>query len=166
MIKEYCQTFLEQSSVVKEMKNLNIYFLRSDGILIYSLEKNTEFSCDQRSLGALISGIGQAALSVMELIKAKDFSHEFNRFKFSFETSDCGLFLLPIKNKEDVFFMAVVYEKQVNPAALKNKLRNVFFSFIKGLEGMNTTETNKKNENLFENITDDEINELFSFAGI
>ena len=61
--------------------------------------------------------------------------------------------------------MGLFYRDEINPAVLKNKLRRVSQQIIQEMdvyfEARKTLE-----QPLFENITDDEIEKLFSFAGV
>lgn len=117
-------------------------------------------SKDAQSLGALLVGVWQASEAASELL-----SKDNAEMGLSFQNSNNGFFLLGPTEKNPKVFWAVLLENQVNPGKIKvvmKKLRN-HFDDLKILEGI---EASKNDSFLFKNITEEEVDDLFSFAGI
>ncbi|MDD0854671.1 hypothetical protein HBN50_16275 [Halobacteriovorax sp. GB3] len=138
-----------------------IIFARRDGVPLYS---QSSFSDDieKDSIGALVSGVWQAARSLVDFLPADD---ESDIFRLSFDTSSRGIYLLPVMHKGDEYQLGIIYRNMVNPGAMKSKLRiirNELELFLD--EVFNGEEESLKEDYLFEDITDDEMDNLFSFG--
>lgn len=134
-----------------------VFICRRDGVLVCAGQSDER---NESSYGALIGGIWQAAYSLMQI------NHEFSEdlFRLSFDTSDSGVYILPLMPKSgDFLFLACLYREELNPGHLKSKLRGLKTS----LEDVEWKEREEEiEEALFENITDEEIDKMFSSAGI
>jgi len=157
---------------------VNASVIREDGITIYStLAAGT-------TLGVLANSAWQASAA---LVKHMGHNGEEFEFRFSFETSSDGTYVLPFHFLGDDFILAIFYRDVTNPGVLKNKVRNTKEDLCKFLleSEMNlkakfknnilerSTEQNcgeqlqsndRKNQ-LFNGLTDDEMNGLFSRLG-
>ena len=143
----------------KEINSLPIFLCRRDGVLLHAHNQET-FPGDIQSAGALMSSVWQAAEALADYLgDTADVREEF--FRLSFDTSEKGVYVLPLFVEEEMFFLGAFFKDHRNPALVKNQLRHlVRSSAFKEL-------TPKKETNqgyLFENITDDEIDQMFSFV--
>jgi hypothetical protein len=155
---------LNLNLLVKQFFNENDYnkissrlaLVRGDGIIIYS---NAEDSFESSSIGALVSGVWQAAESLNSIISNNN--EDFD-FRLAFDTTENGLYILPIDVLKETFYICSIYKEEVNPAKLKRNLRllkenlEVFLSEYK-------EEISTRNDYLFSNITDAEMDNLFKF---
>jgi hypothetical protein len=150
--------------MVKQFFNENGYdkissrlaLVRADGIIVYS---NSSDSFESSSIGALVSGVWQAAESLNSIISNDNEAYDF---RLGFDTSENGLYILPINILKESFYICSIYKEEVNPAKLKRNLRllkqnlEVFLSEYK-------EEISTRNDYLFSNITDVEMDNLFKF---
>ena len=83
-------------------------------------------------------------------------------FRFSFDTSSSGIYILPLDINSKKYYLGAIFYNQINPAILKNELKKLLFSFQS--EILNFDEEEVKNQSfLFGNITDKEMNDIFTF---
>jgi hypothetical protein len=146
-----------------DLQNLSIFLCRNDGVIIFS-QSGLSSSLDESAIGALIAGVWQAAGALTSFIPSagiEDF------FRLSFDTSSRGVYVLPVKaiDGREYYFGSIYYDA-VNPGLLKSKFR----SLRDDLEGFVSTLTicgdkEDKSTFLFDNITDNAMDQLFSFAG-
>ena len=141
--------------------NVGVVVTREDGIAIYS-----SLSKDKSSYSALMAGIWQASRETMGLISENLNEHEF---RLSFDTSSSGLLVLPLEVEKKLFLLGAVYTDQTNPAQVKVKLRVLRDKLSQYLrENKDEEKINKIGEKakfLFKDISDDEMDNLFSFVG-
>ena len=113
------------------------------------------------SVGALVVGSWQAVMAVSDFM---DEGVEEEDFRLSFDTSDTGIYVLPLCRGEGDFYVGILYEGHINPAQLKNRLRVLRDGLGSYLDRIRTLKVGKKSV-LFDDITDEEIDQLFSDAG-
>ena len=129
--------------------------VRKDGIVLHS---NTD-SNEAATIGALASGVWQASESLTQL-----FEKDNGVYRMSFDTSSRGVYILPVKTKEDEFYFSCIYRKVTNPAKLKRLLQMHRANLLSFLDENEVMKSEVKTKYLFDDITDDEIDHLFSFA--
>lgn len=137
-----------------------LILVRQDGVIVYEQDKNLSDS-DKQSLGALMAAAWQAAKAMTSFFPKA----ENDYFRLGFDTSDSGVYVLPIEAAQEKFYLGVFFKNELNPAILKNKLRKVTQEIIDEL-GIYFQAREDLNEPLFDNITDDEIDKIFSFVGV
>ncbi len=133
---------------------------RQDGIIVFEQDENLSMQKKQ-ALGALMAGAWQAAEAMADFFPTEGSSF----FRLGFDTSDSGIYVLPIETSEEVFYVGLFYKNELNPAVLKNKLRSLSHQILQELSVYFSARENL-NKPLFENITDDEIENIFSVAGV
>ncbi len=134
------------------------FFFRKDGHVLFSSSKKHFIT----SLAALSTGAWQAAFSLIQSIEDSD---DEKNFRFSFDTSSEGILILPLRLNSEVYYGALIYEDQINPGFLKNKFKNLVDKLEYYLIESGSNEPQLGNQFLFKDITDAEIDNLFSFAG-
>lgn len=144
--------FFEQLAVTDK---LDISVVRQDGIQLYSSHKD---KLDATSIGALAGGVWQAAESLMALSGGS----KLDEHRLSFDTSSSGVYILTLKAQREKLYLVGIYKDSLNPAILKQKLRVLHFRLEEYLNA-DIEEINNRNGFLFENITDEEMDNLFSF---
>lgn len=137
----------------------SIVLLRSDGISLYSrLNQN---KLDASTIGALSSGLWQAARA----LGSHHVNNKASEFRLSFDTSGSGVYILPIATGSDELYLCALYENLVNPAMFKRNLQLI----AQGLEEILKKQTiikkipKEREDFLFENISDEEMDVLFKF---
>lgn len=133
---------------------------RQDGVIVYEQDENLSVNKKQ-ALGALMAGAWQAAEAMSDFFPTETNSF----FRLGFDTSDSGIYILPIETSEEVFYVGLFYKNELNPAILKNKLRSLSQQILQELSIYFDARENM-NKPLFENITDAEIEKIFSVAGV
>ena len=135
-----------------------LFVLRHDGQILYRYPNLQE----DMSVGALVGGAWQAAMS-LSLSMDKHIKEE--RFRFSFDTSNTGIYVLPVGIQEEHLYMGLLYKMDDNPAELKNKLR-ILRNHLKSYLGELTIPSQSfDKKQLFDNITDEEMDQLFDGVG-
>jgi len=149
--------FLDQEAF--EVLGCNVFVFREDGIPMYGVYKDL----DRNSVGALMAGSWQAANALSGFIQGKA-NNEI--FRFSFDTSERGVYILPFSIKKTAFLLGVIFKGQVNPGLIKSKMRQMLDKLLQHVETLKE-ETPKVNREsfLFKELSDREIDRLFSFEG-
>lgn len=155
MDKQRLVQYWQNSKITSRFKDSTVLFIREDGLCIFSNTDNVE-----SSFGALMGGSWQAA---MTLIKTIDQGSEENDFRFSFDTANKGVHILKLKYNSMPIYVGLIFNNVTNPALLKNNFRVLLKDIEQSLDGV--VEIQSKDEFLFNDISDDEIDNLFSFVG-
>ncbi|MFT6631586.1 MAG: hypothetical protein ACJAS4_001537 [Bacteriovoracaceae bacterium] len=134
--------------------------MRHDGINVYS---NCEDQFEASSIGALVAGLWQAAESLSSLLKKND---EFFEFRLGFDTSSEGLYVLPFTIMKSTYYVCAIYSESNNPAKLKRNLRLLKDSLEVFLSEFSLDEEANRKGYLFNEISDSEMDNLFSFGGV
>lgn len=169
LISDVCDEYFEQKGRdFLKMPKLSVFLCRGDGLVIFQhgdISKE-DFIC----VGALIGGTWQASYKLSSYL---DDQMREEDFKLDFSSHDSGFYLLPVNYKKDSFYLGMIYNQEMNPAKLKNKFRIARDHLVQLLQERKSDEINKDVKNvdytkegfLFKNITDDEMDKLFSFSG-
>ncbi len=118
---------------------------------------------DIQSLGALLVGMWQAS----EAVKGFMDTSQTDDLNMSFQSSHSGFFILRPGERNPNVFWGLLFENETNPGKIKlyfKKLRDHF-------EGVEILPAKNKDDEgdgsyLFKDITEDEVDKLFSFAGL
>jgi hypothetical protein len=158
-LENFFQEYLQRL----QLNNINVFFCRHDGILLYRQNTLTD-QLNESSIGALLGGVWQAAQAIAGFLPPRQ---ENEVFRLSFDTSGRGLYILPYTLQGQDYYLASIYDDQINPGALKLRLRDLMTKLD---EFLNTSEVDSslskgENQYLFRDITDEEINKLFAFSG-
>lgn len=165
-LKQLISNFFEENDFGKISAHVSV--VRNDGIVIYSNEEDALIS---NSMGALASGLWQAATSMINYVGEV----EDNEYRLAFDTSSSGVFVLPVELNEARCYLVAVYQDALNPAKLKQQLKNLMFLLEMYIRdetisvSRNTQEAKGNVERsgyLFKEISDEEIDRLFGFTGI
>lgn len=159
------ENFFNNKVLDQKFLKTSLFLIRSDGVLLYSKEGLVNSNA-KVSIGVLLAGVWQAAYALSQFIPTK----LEESFRLSFDSSSQGIYLLPISYKGIDLFLGLIFQDEVNPAYLKNKLKDLANSLSEYLEN-NDTESVKiiKKETtpsnfLFDNISDSEMDSLFAFT--
>jgi hypothetical protein len=142
--------------------NARLFVTREDGITIYdSIQNNTT-----TSVAALVSGVWQASEALMGLVYKQS---DVMDFRLGFDTSSQGIFLFPFSLSGKRYFLGAIYNECLNPGQLKRQI-----ALIKEeMERLFINEpipkksvVSKRQDFLFQDISDAEIDRLFSLGGL
>lgn len=161
------KTVSEKIKLVLDTKvsgiSARLFVTREDGITVYdSVQDKTT-----TSISALVSGVWQASEALMGLVKDETNPQEF---RLGFDTSAQGIFLLPFKLEGKRYFLGAIYSDCMNPGHLKRQVSLIkeemdrLFEAAAPVAKMNTNQD--RGEYLFSNITDEEMDRLFSLGGV
>ncbi len=168
-VPKYVETFFKSCEIDDKIQRYSFFLIRHDGVVLYH-NNNLADSLSKSSIGALLGGVWQAARALASFIP-KENTHE--GYRLSFDTSNQGIYIVPIKVRAEEFYLGLIYHDEVNPGFIKNKIREMATGFSEYLEhemqGMGEQKTssadkNANNEFLFGDITDSEMDRLFAFA--
>ncbi len=121
---------------------------------------------DEYSIGALLAGLWQASEALLSFLPKKASS---DAFRLSFDTTDTGLFIYPMCVDNQSFYLGILFSESINPALLKNKGRQLAqkietkLTLEEKIPAKDTLISSRKTEGrLFDNISDEEMNRIFS----
>ena len=137
-----------------------ISVVRNDGVVVFS--NSTDFT-ESNSIGALVGGLWQAAEALNSIVSRDS---DIFEFRMSFDTSEKGIYVLPLKIKIATYYLCAIYKDINNPAVLKKNLRNLRDNLYFYLKNSVTENKSVQNDYLFTNISDEEMDKLFKFAEI
>jgi len=144
------------SETIRDLNaDISTMFSRHDGHLIFKIGKSSEK--DLQSASALVCGAWQAVNSLKDYIK-KDTSEIY---RLSFDTTSSGVFVVPIYNNNEQYYLTFLYSSLLNPGSLKAKIR-LIKEKIEKLNCFDEIKLDSNNKYLFKNVTDEEVDNLFS----
>ena len=155
---EHLHHFFQTKEMQDWSSSRPVMILRRDGQVLFRYPYLRE---DDASIGALMSGAWQAATVLAGFVDAHTQEQDF---RLSFDTSSTGMFMLPFQKQEHHLYMGVLYKNELNSAKLKNKLRALRDELDLHLN-KHTPLKGATKAVPFENITDDEIDKIFSPIG-
>ena len=166
MIDQLVSTISSEISALK-LNNTQHFLFRNDGICFFS---NSEEKNLSQNLTALMTGVWQASKAMFDFLPEQMKGQEAE-FKLSFETSSQGVFIQPLQGTSETFYYGVIYSEILNPGPLKQKIRNiksklhqVIIEFEQSTPS-NTQRSDKGEDYLFKDISDDEIDNIFCNTG-
>ena len=142
--------------------NARLFVTREDGITIYdSVQNNTT-----TSVAALVSGVWQASEALMGLVYKQD---DVMEFRLGFDTSSQGLFLFPFSLSGKRYFLGAIYAECLNPgqlkrqvAMIKEEMERIFINVPAPKKKL----VSSRQDFLFQDISDADIDRLFSLGGL
>lgn len=167
-IPKYVEAFFKSCEIDDKINRFSFFMIRSDGVVLY--HNNTMAnSLSKSSIGALLSGVWQASKALSEFIPKEEAKEGY---RLSFDTSSQGIYIVPISTDIDELYLGLIYHDEVNPGLIKNKMREMAMSFGEFLnqelkDHRAATELANssfdKNDYLFADISDAEMDRLFAF---
>lgn len=157
-----CYYLSQGGQVIKDEHD--IFVCRKDGVCLF---EELGGSTTSQTLGALIAGMWQAA----ESVNALDEKLSVDDYVLQFSTSNRGIVVYPLQIENQVLLLAVLFDNELAPGRLKNSCRmlrdNLEYDYqdFNDLYGRKLIEEKHHENFLFSNISDREIDQLFSFAG-
>lgn len=150
------------------MINARIFVTREDGITVFDSSQDSSTA----SVSALVSGVWQASEALMGIANP---GQEIMEFRFSFDTSSQGIYLCPFSLLGKKYYLGALFKDCLNPGQLKRKIYLLKDELV-GKVGKENFEpsknkiekrkVNKREGYLFNDISDEEIDRLFSVGGI
>lgn len=140
-----------------------LFVTREDGITVYdSVQDQTT-----TSVAALVSGVWQASEALMGMVQ-KD--NNIMDFRLGFDTSSQGIYLFPFSHSGKRYFLGAIYGDCLNPGQLKRQIAMIKIELDRLFESEplkveSKTKTSRE-DFLFQDISDEEIDRLFSLGGI
>lgn len=143
------------------LDRFSVFVCRQDGVILYKRD-GIGLSVSHASVGALLGGVWQAASTLASFLPENE---KKEIFRLSFDTSSTGVYILPFQMKKDDYYLGLLYNDEMNPGFIKNRLRDLMMRLEEHLSEI-SEETKDPKDLLFENITDDEIEAMFASTGI
>lgn len=138
-------------------RHCGLFVCREDGVLIFFEKGRNKMSLERDAIGALVGGVWQAARELSRFIP----NHSDEKgYRLSFDTSSEGLTIYPISVAGENYYLGCIFDNELSPGLIKNKLKRMAIHLEESLEDIKIVE--EKEAYLFENITDDEMDDLFS----
>ena len=156
-------------SVRKNLKiipggDFSVMISRTDGSVVWSNFSEQDQELCFQTISALVSGLWQSAKELSKTIGNKTFSHRLN-----FGDSMNGVYLLPLTLQGKEYVGTLLYKNCMNPAKMQLNFRSFKQSvedefFMSSPSEVFRDELTKNKNQLFSNITDEEIDDLFVFT--
>jgi hypothetical protein len=153
--------FLDEFLTGGALERYSIFACRQDGVIIYKKD-GIGLSVSHSSIGALLGGVWQAASTLASFLPQKNTKEIF---RLSFDTSATGIYIVPFQMKGDDYYLGLLYSDELNPGFIKNRLRDLMMRLEEHLSLFEEEKKKQVDQNLFENITDDEIEAMFAHTG-
>ena len=144
------------------LDRFSVFVCRQDGVVLYKKD-GIVLSVSHSSVGALLGGVWQAASTLASFLPE---SEKKEIFRLSFDTSSTGVYILPFQMKNNDYYLGLLYNDELNPGFIKNRLRDLMMRLEEYLAEFAEEARKEENDILFENITDDEIEAIFAHTGI
>ncbi|TNF28923.1 MAG: hypothetical protein EP319_08105 [Deltaproteobacteria bacterium] len=144
------------------LDRFSVFVCRQDGVVLYKKD-GIGLSVSHSSVGALLGGVWQAASTLASFLPE---SEKKEIFRLSFDTSSTGVYILPFQMKNNDYYLGLLYNDELNPGFIKNRLRDLMMRLEEYLAEFAEEARKEENDLLFENITDDEIEAIFAHTGI
>ncbi len=144
-----------------DYSRVSLFVCRADGVMLHSFSSVGHNQV--ASIGALLAGVWQAAQALSDFIPNRRKEVEF---RLGFDSSAEGVYILPLSVENQPLYLAAIYHGTINPGQLKSQLRlmgEALSRFIDQLPAAQAVADAK--QYLFDKITNDEIDRLFSFVG-
>lgn len=165
-IPKLIEQFFLSLEIDQRLNRFSFFLIRQDGVILYQNKKDLKINA--HSIGALLGGVWQASNALTEFIPGKKRELEF---RLSFDTSSEGIYIVPVDFEAEKLYLGLIYYNEVNPGLLKSKMRDIANSLSLYLNMEKANHKSEKNivvkkfeDRLFDDITDDEIDHMFSFA--
>ena len=139
--------------------NCSFFVFREDGIPMY-VKSDLAKEIDNNAIGALMGGSWQAAKALASFLpQEKDDRY----FRFSFDNSDRGVYILPFSVGDMNFIFGGIFFDVVNPGLMKSQMRQTLEKLKTYVKGVKPSMKNIREDFLFNDISDKEVDQLFSF---
>ena len=162
---------MKQIPVTEKMKKIldpkmggikaRLFVTREDGITVYDSIQDATTT----SVAALVSGVWQASEALMGLVKT---DLEIMDFRLGFDTSSEGIYLCPFTMSGKRYFLGAIYNSCLNPGQLKRQVamikEEIDQLLLKDEIKAERRPEVKREGYLFQDITDEEIDRLFSLS--
>jgi hypothetical protein len=164
-------TFIEQVKTLlgpqRERIPARLFVTRDDGITVFDTVQDATTS----SVAALVSGVWQASEAMMGMVDA---SQDVMDFRLGFDTSSQGVLLFPFRAHGKKYFLGAIYRECLNPGQLKRQVSQLKEHLSLELGEAQIEAPPKparrdevmRDEFLFKDISDEEIDRLFSIGGL
>ena len=162
LVKDQLHSAITNFPYLADFSHSNLYLVRKDGLVVYHFGNENENSI--QSIGVLLGNLWQTAETLSAFIPQEKFNQE--SFRLSFDSSSRGIFVFRLILGRKDYFLSTIFSNTINPALLKNKLR-LLKNYLQDSESQFVLKENKQNVEpgtyMFQNITNEEIDTLFSF---
>ena len=145
----------EQNSFFQDS---SLIIITHEGQVIVQLGKKLDPS-EIHQAGALMAGAWQASTTI------NSDTTDSKEQVLSLSNSNSGFFIMPFNGNHNLS-LGVLYRDFLNPGKLKMKAKLIRDFFSQNLSVKKAQDSASSDEYLFKDITDEELDELFSFAGI
>ncbi|AYF43105.1 MULTISPECIES: hypothetical protein [Halobacteriovorax] len=156
-IEYVIQEFFKEYSGLDSLVNSGLVVCRQDGIPLYSF-KSTQTEFDSDTAGALIAGVWQASSVLSQFIP----DETEDDFRFNYATSSKGIYITKLSGPFEDIYLSLIYFDVDNPAKLKSRVRLIETKLAEFIEAHLSDDLNPNDVFLFDDISDNEVDDLFS----
>tara|TARA_Y100000296_G_scaffold86669_1_gene127247 strand:+ start:572 stop:1048 length:477 start_codon:yes stop_codon:yes gene_type:complete len=153
MIEGLLRDFFNTENLESFFDKGAIIVSRPDGIPLVSYEVHEKGWTDS-TLSALAAASWQAAENIIKVFGALDSSD----YRFSFDTSSSGFYILKVDTEDDLV-ISYIYNGHDNPGKIKSQFRRLKIALEDYI--LENKVGGQKEDFLFDDISDDEMDQLF-----
>lgn len=161
-IPRYVETFFQSCEIDEKLNRYAFFLIRHDGVVLYH-NNNLANQSSKSSIGALLGGIWQAARALADFIPEEQ---RQEGYRLSFDTASKGVYIVPVEVENEELYLGLIYHQEINPGFIKNKIRELAVAFgeFLAIELKDNKKKEAKSDFLFGEISDSEMDRLFSFV--
>ncbi len=154
--EEYFKKFFGREIKIAGLESCGLFIFRDDGIPLFGSNE----MLDKNTMGALMAGCWQAAKALSSFIPK---SENQEVYRFSYDTSDQGIYILPFSIKKSSFIFGGLFHSEINPGLIKSKMRQILEKMLSDVDTFIEDKAPKREKFLFNDISDREMDQIFSF---
>ncbi len=158
---EFIKSYLDEYLSSGALKNFSVFVCREDGHLLYNRDY-MNMGISYSSVGALLGGVWQAATTLASFIPN---SETDGIYRLSFDTSSEGIYILPFELVGEHYSLGLLYRDEMNPGFIKSRLRDLLMKMTIEIEKTKFKTVSLREGYLFDNITDEEMDNVFRVNG-
>ncbi len=156
-IEVVIQEFFKEYSGLDSLVNSGLIVCRQDGIPLYSF-KSIQTDFDSDTAGALIAGVWQASSVLSQFIPEET----EDDFRFNYTTSSKGIYITKLSGNFEDIYLSLIYFGVDNPAKLKGRVRLIESKLVEFIEAHLSQDIQTDDVFLFDDISDNEVEDLFA----
>lgn len=157
------QRVLQTLEAEKLPSGIRLFIVRRDGMLVWDAQPDHQ----SQSLAALCGGVWEAS---MAMAGAGGMAKKKDGFRLVFDDSEEGVLVFPLNIEKQTYYLGGIYRSCVNPGKLRHQVQelrarlDVSFAHLKPLAEQRQTHASNRDEYLFKDITDEEMDRLFGLG--
>ncbi len=154
--KDHLSKYLDKMMGQIGFESAEVVLCSQEGLSLFCSSKK-----DVSSICALTAGVWQASLAISQI----NSPISMDEFRVSCDSSSSGIYMLGVNLYKKNHILLMVYDELVNPGKFKHKLRALKEALENDHRFAEENVSKEQDDFLFDNITDEEMDNLFGLTG-